>query len=170
MRLSRIPIVLVALLLALSACGRVETTSPPEGAAAGGEGQAAAAPAGAAPAAPTKIEESQFTTTPSGLKYADLQQGSGAEAAVGKEVSVHYTGWLTNGTKFDSSLDRGQPFQLKLGAGEVIKGWDEGLQGMKVGGKRQLVIPPELGYGSADQGVIPPNSTLIFEVELVDVK
>jgi len=182
MRFARILTVSAITVALLGACGRVEPTTPPEGAAPGGtaapvaEGAAptavGAAPAttGAAPAAPTKLDESQIITTPSGLKYADLTTGSGAEATPGKQVSVHYTGWLTNGTKFDSSLDRGEPFTLQLGSGSVIKGWDEGLVGMKVGGKRQLIIPPELGYGDADQGVIPPKSTLIFEVELVDVK
>ena len=108
--------------------------------------------------------------TKSGLEYWELKKGAGAEAKAGKMVAVHYTGWLTNGKKFDSSLDRNEPFKFQLGAGDVIKGLDAGLEGMKVGGKRRLTIPPELGYGSADQGVIPPNSTLIFEVELVDVK
>jgi FKBP-type peptidyl-prolyl cis-trans isomerase FkpA len=106
-----------------------------------------------------------------GLKYTDDQVGTGVEALAGKTVSVHYTGWLTDGTKFDSSKDRGQPFQFPLGAGRVIKGWDEGVAGMKVGGKRTLVIPPDLGYGARGApGAIPPNATLKFEVELLDVK
>jgi FKBP-type peptidyl-prolyl cis-trans isomerase FkpA len=106
-----------------------------------------------------------------GLKYTDDQVGSGAEAQAGKTVSVHYTGWLTDGTKFDSSKDRGQPFSFPLGAGRVIKGWDEGVAGMKVGGKRTLVIPPDLGYGARGApGAIPPNATLKFEVELLEVK
>jgi len=110
-------------------------------------------------------------TTASGLKYEDLTVGSGAEAVAGKTVSVHYTGWLENGTKFDSSLDRGEPFQFQLGAGEVIAGWDEGVAGMKVGGKRRLMIPSNLGYGARGAGgVIPPNATLIFEVELLAIK
>lgn len=114
---------------------------------------------------------SGMTTTASGLQYKDTQIGSGAEATPGKMVSVHYTGWLQNGVKFDSSLDRGQPFTLNVGVGQVIPGWDEGLVGMKVGGKRLLVIPPELGYGAAGSPpVIPPNATLIFEVELLEVK
>jgi FKBP-type peptidyl-prolyl cis-trans isomerase FkpA len=109
--------------------------------------------------------------TPSGLKYEDLTVGAGAEAKAGQAVSVHYTGWLTDGKKFDSSKDRGQPFQFALGAGQVIKGWDEGVQGMKVGGKRKLTIPPGLGYGTRGAGnVIPPNATLIFDVELLGVK
>jgi len=111
-------------------------------------------------------------TTASGLQMTDEVVGTGAEAVAGKKVSVHYTGTLENGKKFDSSLDRGQPFTFDLGAGQVIKGWDEGVAGMKVGGKRKLVIPANLGYGAREvgNGVIPANSTLIFEVELLDVK
>ena len=109
-------------------------------------------------------------TTPSGLKYEDIKVGTGDVAETGKTVSVHYTGTLTNGTKFDSSKDRGQPFDFPLGGGRVIKGWDEGVKGMKVGGVRKLTIPPELGYGSRGAGgVIPPNATLVFEVELLKV-
>ncbi|MGB0684048.1 MAG: FKBP-type peptidyl-prolyl cis-trans isomerase [Magnetovibrionaceae bacterium] len=105
------------------------------------------------------------------LQVEDLVVGQGAEAVRGSTVIVHYTGWLTDGTKFDSSLDRGDPFSFPLGAGRVIPGWDMGVQGMKVGGKRKLTIPPELGYGPRGAGrVIPPNATLIFEVELLDVK
>jgi FKBP-type peptidyl-prolyl cis-trans isomerase len=110
-------------------------------------------------------------TTSSGLMYSDQVVGTGAEAVAGKTVDVHYTGWLTNGKKFDSSVDRGQPFSFPLGAGRVIKGWDEGVQGMKVGGKRKLTIPSELGYGSRGAGgVIPPNATLVFDVELLGVR
>ena len=105
------------------------------------------------------------------LKIEDLVVGNGAEAVKGKQVSVHYTGWLTDGKKFDSSKDRGQPFQFALGRGQVIQGWDDGVAGMKVGGKRKLTIPPELGYGPAGAGgVIPPNATLVFEVELLGVR
>lgn len=113
--------------------------------------------------------------TASGLQYEDIQVGTGAEAASGAYVTVHYTGWLQNsdgsaGSKFDSSKDRNSPFQFPLGAGHVIKGWDEGVQGMKVGGVRKLVIPSSLGYGARGAGgVIPPNATLIFEVELLEV-
>jgi peptidylprolyl isomerase len=122
------------------------------------------------PDAPTEVNASDYVTTDSGLKYYDLQAGDGAAAEAGKQVSVHYTGWLTDGTKFDSSIDRGEPFSFVLGAGNVIPGWDEGVVGMKVGGKRQLVIPPQLAYGeSGAGGVIPPNATLIFEVELLSV-
>ncbi len=116
-------------------------------------------------------ESNQEVTTPSGLKYVDQAVGTGDVAVVGKNVSVHYTGWLENGKKFDSSVDRGQPFSFPLGAGRVIKGWDEGVQGMKVGGKRKLTIPSDLGYGSRGAGgVIPPNATLVFDVELLGVR
>jgi FKBP-type peptidyl-prolyl cis-trans isomerase FkpA len=109
-------------------------------------------------------------TTDSGLKYEDIKEGAGAEAKAGQTVSVHYTGWLTDGQKFDSSKDRNDPFAFVLGGGMVIKGWDEGVQGMKVGGVRKLTIPPQLGYGVRGAGgVIPPNATLVFEVELLDV-
>ncbi len=104
------------------------------------------------------------------LIIEDLVAGQGTEAVAGKRVTVHYTGWLTNGTKFDSSKDRNDPFVFPLGAGHVIKGWDQGVAGMKVGGKRKLTIPPELGYGARGAGgVIPPNATLVFEVELLAV-
>jgi FKBP-type peptidyl-prolyl cis-trans isomerase len=110
-------------------------------------------------------------TTESGLKYEILKEGKGAVAKAGQQVSVHYTGWLTDGTKFDSSVDRGQPFQFTLGAGNVIKGWDEGVAGMKIGEKRKLTIPPDLGYGERGAGgVIPANATLIFDVELLGVQ
>ena len=127
-------------------------------------------PVGRAVAATNQVIE-----MPNGLKYTDTKTGDGAAATPGNKVSVHYTGWLYNngakGAKFDSSVDRGQPFQFTLGAHQVIAGWDEGVASMKVGGKRTLVIPPELGYGARGAGgVIPPNATLIFEVELLDVK
>jgi FKBP-type peptidyl-prolyl cis-trans isomerase len=120
-------------------------------------------------------KEGKVVTTDSGLKYQDTEEGTGTAAAAGDVVEVHYTGWLTTdgttkGKKFDSSKDRGKPFQFPLGAGRVIKGWDEGVAGMKPGGKRTLVIPAKLGYGDADKGDIPPNSTLLFEVELLRIK
>jgi FKBP-type peptidyl-prolyl cis-trans isomerase FkpA len=114
-----------------------------------------------------------MNTTPSGLQYEDTTVGDGAEAKTGQHVHVHYTGWLYNdgqqGAKFDSSVDRNDPFAFSLGAGMVIKGWDEGVAGMKIGGKRTLIIPPQLGYGARGAGgVIPPNATLKFDVELLD--
>lgn len=107
----------------------------------------------------------------SGLRVTDIEVGTGPEAVAGQTVVVHYRGTLENGKQFDASYDRGKPFTFPLGRGQVIKGWDEGVQGMKVGGKRKLVIPPELGYGTRGAGgVIPPNATLIFDVELLDIK
>ncbi len=109
--------------------------------------------------------------TDTGLKYEDTTAGQGATAKAGQTVSVHYTGWLTNGTKFDSSKDRNDPFEFKLGAGQVIRGWDEGVQGMKIGGTRKLTIPPQLGYGAHGAGgVIPPNATLVFEVAMLELR
>ena len=132
---------------------------------------AACTPAGRAVAADTQVIE-----MPNGLKYTDVKVGDGATAKAGNKVSVNYTGWLSDngakGKKFDSSVDRGQPFQFTLGAKQVIAGWDEGVAGMKVGGKRTLIIPPELGYGArgAGGGAIPPNATLIFDVDLLQVQ
>lgn len=109
--------------------------------------------------------------TPTGLAYVDEVVGNGPSPRPGQTVIVHYTGWLTNGQKFDSSVDRGQPFQFVLGQGQVIRGWDEGVAGMKVGGKRKLIIPPNLGYGAAGAGgVIPPNAELIFDVQLLGIR
>ena len=111
-----------------------------------------------------------MTTTPSGLKYRDLVAGTGEEARIGATAVVHYTGWLTNGVKSDSSVDRGVPFEFNIGQGMVIKGWDEGVMSMKVGGVRQLKIPPALGYGARGAPpAIPQNATLTFEVELLEV-
>ena len=122
-----------------------------------------------ATASPTKVE-GKPTKTASGLEYWDIKAGTGDTAVKGQQVRVHYTGWLTDGKKFDSSVDRGEPFVFPLGAGRVIKGWDEGVAGMKIGGKRQLRSPPELGYGARGAGGdIPPNATLIFDVELLGV-
>ncbi|MFH1454417.1 MAG: FKBP-type peptidyl-prolyl cis-trans isomerase [Armatimonadota bacterium] len=119
----------------------------------------------------TKVnKEQKEVTTPSGLKYIDIVEGTGEMPEKGDKVVVHYTGWLTDGTKFDSSVDRDQPFAFNIGAGRVIKGWDEGVATMKVGGKRKLIIPPDLGYGSRGAGeVIPPDATLIFEVEMLNI-
>jgi FKBP-type peptidyl-prolyl cis-trans isomerase FkpA len=126
-------------------------------------------PAGFSPS--LGVDTAAMTKTPSGLRYQDLEKGQGAEATAGKNVSVHYTGWLPNGEKFDSSRDRNQPFGFTLGAGQVIAGWDEGVAGMKVGGRRKLVIPPDLGYGTAGAPPdIPPGATLVFDVELLDVR
>lgn len=108
-------------------------------------------------------------TTPSGLKYIDEVAGTGASPTQGRNVTVHYTGTLENGTKFDSSVDKGQPYTFRIGTGVVIKGWDEGIMTMKVGGKRRLIIPANLAYGAAGRPGIPPNATLLFEVELLGV-
>lgn len=110
------------------------------------------------------------TTTPTDLKIEDIKEGTGPAVKSGDTVKIHYTGTLQDGTKFDSSYDRGEPFETQIGVGQVIKGWDEGVVGMKVGGKRKLIIPPSMGYGDRDMGSIPPNSTLLFDVELVEIK
>ena len=128
-----------------------------------------------APIGRSDAADNQVTEMPDGLKYTDTKIGDGATAKAGNKVSVNYTGWLyengAKGKKFDSSLDRGQPFQFTLGAHQVIAGWDEGVAGMKVGGKRTLIIPPELGYGARGAGgAIPPNATLIFDVDLLQVQ
>lgn len=115
--------------------------------------------------------EPKTVTTQSGLQYVDLVVGNGREAHVGETAIVHYTGWLADGKKFDSSVDRNEPFSFRLGAGQVIKGWDEGVVGMKIGSKRKLIIPPDLAYGQRGAGrVIPPNATLTFDVELLDLR
>jgi FKBP-type peptidyl-prolyl cis-trans isomerase len=115
--------------------------------------------------------DEQVTRTTSGLEYVELVVGEGAQPSPGDTVSVHYTGWLTDGTKFDSSVDRGQPLVFPVGRGRVIKGWDEGVGSMRVGGKRRLTIPAHLGYGERGAGgVIPPGATLVFEVELLGVQ
>jgi FKBP-type peptidyl-prolyl cis-trans isomerase len=133
--------------------------------------QQATTKAAASTDAPTKVTGSGVKTD-SGLQYWDIRVGNGALAKEGSRVRVHYTGWLTNGKKFDSSVDAGRPFDFTIGNGEVIKGWEEGVAGMKVGGKRQLRIPPSLGYGAEGTpgGPIPPNATLIFDVQLLGVQ
>jgi FKBP-type peptidyl-prolyl cis-trans isomerase len=117
------------------------------------------------------IDTAAMTTTPSGLRIQDVTVGQGREATPGSTAVVHYTGWLTDGKKFDSSRDRGTPFDFQIGAGQVIQGWDQGVSGMKAGGKRKLVIPADLGYGAAGAPpVIPPGATLVFDVELLEVR
>ncbi|HZS60101.1 MAG TPA: FKBP-type peptidyl-prolyl cis-trans isomerase [Gemmatimonadaceae bacterium] len=158
------------LVLCLAACGgekKADTSTP------AASTPAASTPAsGSAPAfAPQLgVDVATMTKTPSGLAYKDTKVGDGPVAKPGQMASVHYTGWLPDGTKFDSSRDAGQPFGFTIGQGQVIKGWDEGVAGMKVGGRRLLVIPPDLGYGASGSGPIPPNSTLVFDVELLGVK
>ena len=147
--------VLALFALVLSACGGSDEARNGGSGAAGG----------------FEVDSAALTTTASGLRYQDVATGSGAEASPGRTAVVHYTGWLTDGTKFDSSRDRGEPFSFPLGAGQVIAGWDQGVAGMKVGGRRKLVIPPDLGYGPGGAPpVIPPDATLVFDVELLDVK
>jgi FKBP-type peptidyl-prolyl cis-trans isomerase len=139
--------------LILSACGGSDGKG---GSAAGGD---------------FEVDSAALTKSASGLRFQDVKVGSGAEAHAGQVAVVHYTGWLTDGTKFDSSRDRGQPFSFPIGQGQVIPGWDEGVAGMKVGGRRKLLIPPNLGYG--DMGApptIPPGATLVFDVELLELK
>ena len=147
-----------------SATSVVSTTTG----AAGAPGSRGTESNGQAPGIPTLSGE--IKTTSSGLRYIDETVGTGATAAAGKVVAVHYTGWLTTGAKFDSSRDRGQPFVFPLGAGRVITGWDQGVAGMNVGGKRRLIVPAGLGYGAQANGPIPANSTLIFDVELIAIQ
>jgi len=124
----------------------------------------------AEPVEMTEVDEADYIETESGLKYYDIVEGDGPMPEEGQIVIVDYTGWLEDGTKFDSSVDRGQPFTFPLGTGSVIAGWDEGVATMKVGGKRQLMIPADLAYGEGGSGSIPPGATLIFDVELLDVQ
>jgi len=163
----------IAVLIVLAGCQQSSTSSTPSSTTAASE-QVGAAPSASPASTEATAAGGAMTTTPSGLKIEELVVGTGATAEKGKTVSVHYTGWLIDKSKadhFDSSLDRGQPFEFALGQGAVIRGWDEGVDGMKVGGKRRLTIPPSLGYGSQGAGgVIPPNATLVFEVELLGVR
>ena len=158
MRITRIFFVSAAGLLALAGCELSET-------------KPAAAPTRASANAEAAVDMTNAVTTKSGLKYVDTQVGTGASPQSGQVVTVHYTGRLADGTKFDSSLDRGQPFSFVIGTGQVIRGWDEGVATMKVGGKRRLIIPPQLGYGERGfSNIIPPNAVLHFDVELLDVR
>ena len=163
--------VLAAIAMALAACGD-DGDSP---AADGGESPAADAgtPEGNGGDVTDGLPpvDGDTVTTDTGLEYIDVEDGTGATPEQGQTVVVHYTGWLEDGTKFDSSLDRGTPFEFVLGTGQVIAGWDEGLATMKVGGKRRLILPPQLAYGDSGAGaVIPPNATLVFDVELLEVR
>lgn len=151
----------LAAVAALAVTAQQKQTAPPK--------KAGAPPTKAAAPAEKPVEN--WVKTPSGLEIWDINVGTGAEALPGKSVTVHYTGWLLDGTKFDSSLDRNDPFAFGLGSGQVIRGWDEGVAGMKVGGVRKLRIPPGLAYGERGAGgVIPPGATLIFQVELLKVQ
>jgi FKBP-type peptidyl-prolyl cis-trans isomerase len=167
MNLRILGLALVVALFAAGCKGAPENTSTSSTDAASTTPAAPSAADPAAEAAGGKVHK-----LASGLQYTDLVVGSGKMAEPGMNVSVHYTGWITDrNAPFDSSVDRGQPFQFQLGAGQVIQGWDEGVKGMRIGGKRHLTIPPDLGYGARGAGgVIPPNATLQFEVELLDVK
>jgi FKBP-type peptidyl-prolyl cis-trans isomerase len=161
---------LAVLALAALVAAQAGNTNSPAAKKTGGNKPSKAQAAAKSPAGPTRVS-GQPVTTPSGLEYWEIKKGTGPIAVNGKTVSVHYTGWLANGKEFDSSLDLGDPIEFVLGQGRVIKGWDEGIAGMKVGGKRQLRIPPELGYGThGAPPTIPPNATLIFDVQLVAVK
>jgi FKBP-type peptidyl-prolyl cis-trans isomerase FkpA len=175
MRWFVLAMVLAAAVFAVGCQKGQETTQAPQAQpAAPAEGETAdmsgADPVVAAKALGT-VTENEAVTAASGLRYIDVTEGEGAVAKSGDTAVVHYTGWLVDGTKFDSSVDRGQPYRFPLGAGRVIKGWDEGVAGMKVGGVRKLIVPAELGYGSQGNAPrIPPNATLIFEVELLGVE
>ncbi len=163
----RLPVAVLAIAL-LAGCNQYEAQNV--GSSAGATPSTPSTPSTPAPAAAATPTGGKVHKLPSGLQYEDMVVGSGKMAEPGMNVSVHYTGWLTDGTKFDSSLDRNQAFQFQLGAGMVIRGWDEGVKGMRIGGKRKLTIPPDMGYGAAGAGgVIPPNATLVFDVELLAI-
>lgn len=161
--------ILVITVITLAACARPAADTTSTATAPATESVAAEAPKG--PQMDTFSIPDNMQTTSSGLKYSVDQQGTGAQAFIGQTVSVHYSGWLMDGTPFDSSRDRGTPLEFPLGAGRVIRGWDEGVAGMKVGEKRTLVIPSSLGYGARGMGgVIPPDATLVFQIELIGVE
>jgi FKBP-type peptidyl-prolyl cis-trans isomerase len=164
--------VLGACLVVLAGCQQSETGSTSTSSSATSTSTTTTPTTPPEPPATSGAVTAQEVSLPGGLKYQDMKVGDGTLAEGGKQVSVHYTGWLTDGTKFDSSVDRGEPFAFQLGAGQVIRGWDEGVKGMRVGGKRKLTIPSELGYGARGTpgGPIPPNATLVFDVELLEVK
>ena len=177
MRIRSLVVVLPALLIALTACGERGEPAPEEAvedtlaAETGSTTTPGQAPLASEYAAEPGVDLGAMEVTESGLYVLDVREGEGAEAVSGNSVVVHYTGWLDDGKKFDSSVDRGRPFEFQVGTGQVIKGWDEGVATMKVGGKRKLLIPPDLGYGARGAGgVIPPNARLTFEVELLGVK
>jgi FKBP-type peptidyl-prolyl cis-trans isomerase len=157
------PIALAALAAALAACGAPDEPAPAPDAPAPPAGDGGFAPA-------LGVDTAESTRTASGLLIRDLEVGTGEEAAAGRRVAVLYTGWLTDGTRFDGNMPNGPTLPFTIGAGEVIPGWDEGVAGMRVGGRRQLVIPPELAYGPFGSGPIPPDATLVFEVELIGVQ
>lgn len=168
--MSRLGLLLLAAALAAGCAGSYGARSDSAGSAQQGTAPAAQA-AGHDVPDPSPIPGGKVHKLANGLVYEDLVVGNGRMADPGLAVSVHYTGWLADGTKFDSSVDRNEPFQFTLGRGEVIRGWDEGVKGMRIGGKRKLTIPPDLGYGARGAGgVIPPNATLVFDVELLGVK
>jgi FKBP-type peptidyl-prolyl cis-trans isomerase len=160
----------ILLSLCVAACGGSHSDAASSSAKSSASSSASGDQKGLTFAPSLGVDLKSMTTTASGLAYKDTKVGDGPVAQAGQMASVHYTGWLPDGTKFDSSRDAGQPFGFTIGQGQVIKGWDEGVAGMKVGGRRLLVIPPDLGYGAQGSGPIPPNSTLVFDVELLGVK
>lgn len=163
--------VLAAMTLVLAGCNESQTSSTSSGSSTSTAGGTAATQAPATTDATAPAGVAGEITMPNGIKYVDLVVGGGAEAREGNDVRVHYTGTFPDGREFDSSRNGGQPYPFRLGAGQVIRGWDEGIKGMKVGGRRKLTIPPSLAYGERGYPpVIPPNATLLFDVELVDVR